>query len=231
MIKGWIRTTLLDFPGQIASAVFVGGCCFRCPMCHNANLVLHPNAMPDISTETVLNYLEQRKGKVTGLVVSGGEPCLAAGLSSFLRQVRALGIHIKLDTCGYLPDVLEELLQEGLVDMAAMDIKAPPAKYPRLAGMKSIDLDRINASITAIRSSGVPYEFRTTVVSGEINLDDISTISTWLEGSQRYVLQQFRAQACLDPTFNQKSPYPKQMLLQMQAIASQKIEQVTIRGV
>lgn len=231
MIKGWVRATLLDYPGQIAAVIFLGGCCFRCPMCHNANLVLHPNRLQDIPAETVLEYLEGRAGKITGLVVSGGEPCLEPGLADFLRQVRALGVHIKLDTCGYLPDVLGNLLRENLVDMLAMDIKAPPAKYAQLAGLAQVDLDRINASITLIRGSSLPYEFRTTVVSDWLTLDDIAAIADWLTGAERYVLQQFRAQDCLDPALNQKSPYPAPVLLEMQAIASPKIGHVTLRGV
>lgn len=231
MIKGWVRTSLLDFPGQIASAVFVGGCCFRCPMCHNAGLVLRPQILPDIPTDTVLDYLKRQTKKISGLVVSGGEPCLSAGLLDFLRQVRALGVNIKLDTCGYLPDVIESLLRENLVDMLAMDIKAPPAKYACLTGMAQIDLERIQASIALIRNSGLAYEFRTTVVSDWITLEDIAEIANWLDGVQWYVLQQFRAQDCLDPAFNQKSPYSVKMLLEMQKIASQKIKNVALRGV
>ena len=231
MIKGWVRTTLLDYPGQIASSVFLGGCCFRCPMCHNADLVLRPHSLPDIPIETVLEYLGQRKGKITGLVVSGGEPCLSPCLPDFLRQVRTLGIRIKLDTCGYMPDILSELLGENLVDMVAMDIKAPPAKYACLAGLAQVDLDRINTSIALIRNSGLSCEFRTTVVSDWITPDDIAAIADWLAGVECYVLQQFRAQDCLDPGLNQKSPYPVSVLLEMQKIASQKIERVELRGV
>lgn len=231
MIKGWVRTTLLDYPGQIATAVFLGGCCFRCPMCHNADLVLRPHGLPDISTAAVLEYLARRKGKITGLVISGGEPCLEPGLVGFLRQARALEIDVKLDTCGYLPDVLDRLARENLVNMLAMDIKAPPAKYACLAGLAQVDIERINASIAILRGSGLPYEFRTTVVSDWITLDDIAVIADWLAGAERYVLQQFRAQDCLDPAFNQRSPYPASVLLEMQAIASRKIESVALRGV
>jgi len=231
MIKGWLRATLLDYPGQIACAVFLGGCCFRCPMCHNADLVLRPHTLPDIPVEAVLEHLEQRKGKITGLVVSGGEPCLEPGLTHFLRQARKLGVQIKLDTCGYLPDVLDSLLRENLLDMLAMDIKAPPAQYTRLTGLAQVDLDSINASIALIRNSGVPYEFRTTVVSGWLTLEDIAAIADWLTGVECYVLQQFRPQGCLDPAFNQKSPYPASVLLEMQAVASRKIGHVALRGV
>ncbi len=222
MIKGWVRTTLLDYPGHIASSVFLGGCCFHCPMCHNADLVLRPHSLPDIPTKTVLNYLEQRTGKITGLVFSGGEPFLSPGLPDFLRQARMLGVHIKLDTCGYLPDVLERLLRQNLLDMVAMDIKATPVQYARLAGLAQVDLDRINASIALIRNSGLPYEFRTTVVSDWITPDSIAAIADWLADAEHYVLQQFRAQDCLDPAINQKSPYPVSVLLEMQALAKRR---------
>lgn len=231
MIKGWVHTTLLDYPGQIASTVFVGGCCFRCPMCHNADLVLHPNTLSDISPQVVLDYLQQRKGKITGLVVSGGEPCLWPELPEFLHRIRQLGFHIKLDTCGYLPDILSDLLRKNLLDMIAMDIKAPPAKYWQLAGLENLDLGRINDSIAIIRGSDIPYEFRTTVVNDWITKEDIAEIADWLAGSQRYVLQQFRAQDCLNPALNQIFPYPVHVLIEMQAIASRKIDQVFLRGV
>lgn len=231
MIKGWVHTTLLDYPGQIASAVFVGGCCFRCPMCHNADLVLHPHTLPDIPINAILDYLERRQGKITGLVVSGGEPCLWSELPEFLRQVHEMGLRIKLDTCGYLPNMVSALLRENLIDSIAMDIKAPPAKYSQLAGLASVDLDRIYDSVAIIRNSDLPYEFRTTVVNDWITREDIAEISDWLAGVQRYTLQQFRTQNCLDPTLNQRSPYPVQVLLEMQTIASQKIEHVFLRGI
>lgn len=231
MIRGWVRTTLIDYPGQIASAVFFGGCPFRCPMCHNPDLVLRPNSLPQIPPEAVLDYLVQRKGKITGLVVSGGEPCLTPQLPHFLRQVQDLGVQIKLDTCGYFPEVLARLLEEKLVNMVAMDIKAPPAKYAQLTGIKQVELDRIQASINLIRNSGVQYEFRTTVVSDWITAEDIDTIATWLEGAQVYVLQQFRPQNCLDSALNQKSPYPCAVLQAMRDIAAEKISEVLLRGI
>lgn len=231
MIKGWIRTTLIDYPGQIASVVFLGGCSFRCPMCHNADLVLYPHTLPEIPLETVLEYLQARKGKITGLVVSGGEPCLSPDLPGFLREVHALDIRIKLDTNGYFPQVLKELLRENLVDMVSMDIKAPPKKYAQLTGMKSIDLDRIQTSIALIRESGLLYEFRTTVIRDWLTVEDIAVIADWLAGVECYVLQQFRPQGCLDPAMNHLAPYSVQVLREMQVIASRKIACVQLRGV
>jgi pyruvate formate lyase activating enzyme len=231
MIKGWLRTTLIDYPGEIATTVFLGGCHFRCPMCHNAELVLRPNQLPNIPEGDILEYLERRTGKITGLVISGGEPCLSAGLLPFIRQVRERNVKVKLDTSGYLPDVLEQLLAEGLLDDVAMDIKAPPHKYAQLAGLTEIDLDRINNSINLILKSGVSHEFRTTVVSEWITPEDIIEISHWIQDAQIYVLQQFRPRGCLVPQFNTISPYPAQVLYEMQALAHEQIGEVLLRGV
>jgi pyruvate formate lyase activating enzyme len=231
MIKGWVRTTLIDYPGEIATTVFFGGCNFRCPICHNADLVLHPNRLSDIPTDTILEHLEQRTGKITGLVISGGEPCLHPDLTTFIRQVQARNVKVKLDTNGYQPAVLEQLLTEGFVDAVAMDIKAPPHKYARLAGVADIDTERLNASINLIVSSGIPHEFRTTVVSNWITLEDIVEITHWIQGAQRYVLQQFRPRGCLDPQLNTEAPYPGQVLRHMQMLANQQIEEVLLRGI
>lgn len=231
MIKGWIRTTLLDYPGHIASVIFFGGCCFRCPMCHNPDLVLNPESLPDISTQSVLDYLYQHNGKITGLVISGGEPCLSNQLPDFLSQVRKLGVKIKLDTCGYFPDMLQSLLDNHLLDMVAMDVKAPPEKYNLLTGTSNIDFDRILASIDILRRNIIPCEFRTTVVSDWITLEDITLIARWLEGADLYVLQQFRPQNCLDPALNHKTPYSYHTLHVMQSLASQYIRTVLLRGV
>ena len=231
MIKGWVRTTLIDYPGEIASIVFLGGCNMRCPMCHNAELVQTPGAFTDILESEVLAFLKKRRGILTGVVVSGGEPCLSKGLIPFLREIRALNLKIKLDTNGYLPEKLENLLLEGLVDFVAMDIKAPPEKYGQLSGVKDIDLGRINASIRLIRQSGLPYEFRTTVVPNWLTKVDIVSIADWLQGAQRYVLQQFRPQGCLSEDLNEVSPYPVQVLQEMQAVASEQIAEVLLRGI
>ena len=231
MIKGWVHTTLLDYPGEIASLVFTGGCNFRCPMCHNGDLVCNPAAFATISPETIFEFLEKRQGKITGVVISGGEPCLSAELTPFLIQLRQRGLHIKLDSNGYRPDVLEDLLNQHLVDFIAMDIKAPPEKYALLSRVPSLAIDKIQTSINLIRTSGLAYEFRTTVVPDWLTLNDIQSIGEWLHGAQRYALQQFRPMNCLDPHLNEKSPYPVKFLEEMKTTVELHFDEVWLRGV
>ena len=231
MVKGWVRTTLIDFPGEIATILFFGGCNMRCPMCHNPALVLQPGTLPDISIESILSYLKGRKGKITGVVLSGGEPCLSPGLLALMEQLHQMGLKIKLDTNGYRPGILEEVLQTGWVQYVAMDIKAPLDKYPLLCGMPSIDTNRIQASIDLIRQYGGLYEFRTTVVPNLLAVEDIADIAIWLSGAKKYILQQFRPQGCLDPDYNHLIPYPTETLLEMQTIAKEHINEVLVRGI
>jgi pyruvate formate lyase activating enzyme len=235
-LKGWVRTSLVDYPDHIATVLFVGGCNFRCPPCHNAGLVLHPGEMPDVSPDEVWAFLSRRVGLVDGVVISGGEPTLHDGLIPLLRQVRELGagawLDIKLDTNGYRPDVLAALLDEGLVDYVAMDVKAPRRKYPLLAGRVADDLDltRLGRSISLLRDSSLPYEFRTTVVPGLLDEDDVEEIARWVAGAERYALQQFRPLHTLDPALETVTPYPAEQLQAMARRASRWVDQVVVRG-
>jgi pyruvate formate lyase activating enzyme len=203
----------------------------RCPMCHNPELVLRPGALPDIPIESILAYLDERKGKITGVVISGGEPCLSPGLKSLLRIFNQRGLAVKLDTNGYYPQVLSDVLAQSVVDYIAMDIKAPLTKYARLSGLPKMDLGRIQASIDLIAKSGIDYEFRTTVVPDLITEEDIAAIAQGLPRGSKYILQQFRAQGCLDPGFNNLTPYPAETLLRMQALAEAHLADVTVRGI
>ena len=145
-IHGIQKLTLLDFPGHTACTVFTGACNFRCPFCQNASLVLHPSTEPVIPTEEVLDYLKKRAGILEGVCITGGEPTLQPDLADFLLQIRELGLLIKLDTNGYRPEVLRELLDAHLVDYIAMDIKGSPARYGQAAGAASFDFDKIRGS-------------------------------------------------------------------------------------
>ncbi|MBO7690311.1 MAG: anaerobic ribonucleoside-triphosphate reductase activating protein, partial [Clostridia bacterium] len=162
-LHGLQKMTLLDFPGRVACTVFLGGCDFRCPFCHNYELVdgTEPPVMED--TE-FFDFLESRKGLLDGVAVTGGEPCLHRDLPAFLERVRAMGFATKLDTAGYHPDLLKELLDRGLLDYIAMDIKNAPEKYAVTCGVETVDLEKVRASIIIIMECGVPYEFRRTVV-------------------------------------------------------------------
>jgi pyruvate formate lyase activating enzyme len=169
-------------------------------------------------------------GLVDGVAISGGEPTLQADLPSFLRRVQARGLDAKLDTNGYHPDVLAALLDEGLVNYVAMDVKAPPEKYPLLAGRADLDVARVERSIELLRNSGVAYEFRTTVVPGFLAEEDVEEIARWIAGAKRYVLQQFRPLNTLDPDLETVHPYPRGRLQEMAGRAERWVKQVVIRG-
>ena len=162
-IFGFNKTTLLDFPEHVACTVFTGGCNFRCPFCQNGDLVLHGGSLPVLDEEEVFGVLRKRKGILTGVCVTGGEPTLQRDLDVFLSRVKELGYLVKLDSNGYRPEVLQSLRERGLVDYFAMDIKSSPENYARTAGVKELDMGLIRESVDFIRSCGLDYEFRTTV--------------------------------------------------------------------
>ncbi len=230
IFKGWVRASLIDFPERIATVLFTGGCNFRCPMCHNAELVLRPAALPDIPAAEVLAFLERRAGKLTGVVITGGEPTLWPALPDFLREVRMRGYAVKLDTNGYEPATLAALLEAGLLDYVAMDVKAPPGTYARLSGLDALDLRRIERSLTLLRASNIPYELRTTVVPGLLDEDDIAALAQWIAGAKRYVLQQFRGAHTLDPALHDAAPYALARLEALAQCAAPWVQEIHIRG-
>ena len=189
-IQGFQKLTLLDFPGRTACTVFTGGCNLRCPFCHNAGLVRTPLEHPN-AREEVLAYLSKRQGILDGVCVTGGEPLLQPDLADFLREVRSLGYRVKLDTNGSLPDRLEALLAQGLVDYVAMDVKSSPAGYEAAVGTE-VDVAVYDRSIRILRDSGIPYEFRTTAVKGLHTVESIAAAAKWIEGAKEYYLQQFK---------------------------------------
>lgn len=220
-LKGWVRTSLIDYPDHIATVLFTGGCNFRCPMCHNADLVLRSETLPDISVADVLAYLEHYAGRLTGFVLTGGEPTLQNGLAEFLSDVRALGYAIKLDTNGYRPDVLAALLHQRLLDYVAMDVKAPPERYAEVAGLPNLAIDAIARSLELLRAGHVAYEVRTTVIPW-LTGDDIAALAQWLvlrfppHGPQHWILQPFQAQYALNMRLRHALPYTP---AQLQALA------------
>jgi pyruvate formate lyase activating enzyme len=229
-LKGWVRTSLIEYPGHIATVLFTGGCNFCCPMCHNADLVLRPEKVPALPEEEVWDFLSRRKGLVNGVVITGGEPTLQPDLPAFLRRLREIGLDVKLDTNGYRPDVLAALLDEGLVDYVAMDVKAPPEKYPSLAGLSNVDIACLERSIALLKESDLEHEFRTTVVPGLLDEGDVEAIARWIAGVERYVLQQFRPAGTLDPALEAVTPYPIERLREMAERAGQWVSQAVVRG-
>ena len=190
-IAGLQKLTLLDYPGKVACSVFTPGCNYRCPFCHNAALVLPERSRDEISKGDVLAFLRKRVGMLDGVCVSGGEPLLQAGLADFLREVKALGYAVKLDTNGSNPDLLGRLIDEGLLDYAAMDIKNTLAKYPETAGVPGMDLNAVVQSAELLMRERIPFEFRTTLVREFHTLEDVLEIGRWLQGAPRYFLQHF----------------------------------------
>lgn len=193
LIAGLNKTTLLDYPGCVAATVFTGGCNFRCPFCHNGSLVLAPLSQGFYSEKEIFAFLEKRKNVLKGVCVTGGEPTLQEDLPEFLLRVKEMGYRVKLDTNGYKPDVLEELLGKKLLDYVAMDIKNCPEKYAVTSGLGTgEDWKQIHDSIKILKESSIPYEFRTTVVK-ELHLkEDLVKIGEWIKGCSLYYLQQYQ---------------------------------------
>ena len=189
-ISGLQKLTLLDFPGRLAATVFLGGCNFRCPFCHNATLVLSPAKCENISEERFFEFLRSRQGKLGGVCVTGGEPTLYPDLKDFIKKIKDMGFAVKLDTNGTNPTLLASLIDEGLVDYVAMDIKNSPEKYPVTVGANA-DMEKIGRSVSLLLEGKVDYEFRTTVVRELHTEDDFLAISEWIKGAKRYFLQTF----------------------------------------
>jgi pyruvate formate lyase activating enzyme len=183
--------SLVDYPGFIAAVIFTQGCNFRCGYCHNPTL-LNSDGPPQFIAETdVLEHLNRRQCILDGLVVTGGEPTLQPGLETFIQQVKEMGFRVKLDTNGTSPPVLERLITGKLLDYVAMDIKAPPERYPEICG-QSVDLAAVRESIQLLRQATIPYEFRTTLAPG-LGMEDLRQIIAWIGERSNFVLQRCRA--------------------------------------
>ena len=217
-IHGFNKLTLLDFPGKVACTVFFGGCNFRCPFCHNGNLVLHPDGEPVVPEEEVFRVLEKRRGVLDGVCITGGEPTLQ-------RELPAL----KLDTNGYRPEVLKMLVKERLVDYVAMDIKAAPSRYPQVCGLEGMEILKIQESIEFLMEEHVDYEFRTTVMREFHQKEDFEVIGKWLKGCRRYFLQGYReSEFVILPGF---TGYSREQLERFRTQLLKYIPQVEVRGV
>ncbi len=189
-IHGLQKLTLLDFPGKLACTVFLAGCNYRCPFCHNAELI-DRGAPVQMDDERLLSFLRTRQGMLDGVAFTGGEPLLSPGLPELIRKIRALGYAVKLDTNGSFPDRLRALLDEGLIDYAAMDIKNSPARYAETVGLPSCDLRPVRESVTLLMEGRVEYEFRTTAVAELHDADSFRAIGEWIRGARRWALQAF----------------------------------------
>lgn len=227
-IHGFNKTTLLDYPGIVASTVFTGGCNFRCPFCHNADLVLNPGGQPLIPEEDVFAHLAKRKGITKGVCITGGEPTLSKDIFSFSGKLKDMGLLVKLDTNGYKPDVLKKMCKEGLVDYVAMDIKASLSDYSKVTGVP-IDKDIIKESVEFLVCGEIPYEFRTTVVKELHNERSFEEIADMISGANRYYLQSYvDSDRVICSGF---TAYGIDKLNEFADIVRRKVETVEIRGV
>ena len=193
-IHGLQKMTLLDFPGHVACTVFLGGCDFRCPFCHNFELV-DGSAPAILEEDELLGFLAKRRGLLDGVAFTGGEPCMRKDLPELLRKVRELGFAVKLDTNGNHPEVLRQILEEGLAEYVAMDVKNSPEKYALTVGLGTaddrMDLSRIQESMRLLAESGIDYEFRTTVIDELHTADDFEAIRLFAGNVPHFYLQAF----------------------------------------
>ena len=229
-ICGLQKMTILDFPGHVACTVFLGGCDLRCPFCHNYELAC--GSVPETMTqEALLRFLGKRKGLLDGVAITGGEPCLNQDLPEFLKQVRALGFLTKLDTNGFHPAMLQQILQERLVDYVAMDVKNCPEKYALTCGLPEdrLDLGCVRESIALLRDGAVDYEFRTTVVREFHKPEDFYGIGELISGAKQAFLQQFTDRE--EVPFAGLHALEKEEMLRCAAVLKPFAGKVEIRGI
>ncbi len=189
-ICGLQKLTLLDYPEHVACTVFLGGCNFRCPYCHNYDLVTG-NVASVIDEKDFFDFILLRKGRLDGVAITGGEPCLSPELPEFMKKIREAGYKVKLDTNGSCPDVLRLIISQKLADYIAMDIKNSPEKYAVTIGCRNVDLSAVRESVEILKDCDTEYEFRTTVVEELHRAEDFEQIGAWLKGADRYYLQAF----------------------------------------
>lgn len=234
-IGGLQPLSLIDYPGKIACTVFAIGCNYRCPWCYNPRLVLpkYTGTQPRIPEKYFFNFLKQRKKLLEGVCIGGGEPTGDPNIARFCQKIKRLGFAIKLDTNGSQPEVLKNLIAKKLVDYVALDVKAPQEKYTDLVGFTGCSpyylASKVEKSVEILKKGKVDCEFRTTVVPGLLDKKDILKIARWLGPGKRYVLQNFRNQATLDPKLKKLKPYSQEKLLEIQKAVAPLFEECQIR--
>lgn len=228
-IDGLQKMTLLDFPGKVACTVFLGGCNFRCPFCHNALLVTDLPQKPDYTADEILDFLKKRQGLLDGVAITGGEPLINSELSDFIKEIRKLGYSVKLDTNGSFPDRLKKIVGDGFVDYVAMDIKNCREKYTQTVGLSALDVSKIEESVDFLKSGAVDCEFRTTVVREFHTVEDIRKAAEWISGAKRYFLQNFVDSGNLIDS--SVGGVDKETMLRMRDAAADFVPQTEIRGI
>ena len=227
-LYGLQKMTLLDFPGHVACTVFLNACDFRCPFCHNFELI-DGTAPAVMGEDDFFSFLDKRTGLLDGVAITGGEPCLHADLPAFMQKIRARDFAVKLDTNGFHPQILSRILGEGLADYIAMDLKNSPAKYARTCGLEQVDMKPIEESISLLINGDTDYEFRTTVVRELHETSDFEAIGEMIRGAKRYFLQKFTDRDTV-PFGNLTAPTREEMEKYASIVAS-CVDQVALRGV
>lgn len=230
-IGGLQKMTLLDYPGEAACTIFMAGCRMKCPFCHNRDLVFLPENYEYYDPDEVLVYLKKRKGLLDAVCISGGEPLIQKDLIPFIEQIRSLGYKVKLDTNGQYPAKLKEVVEAGLIDYVAMDIKNSQEKYASTCGRsdESFDISKIKESVEYLMSGAADYEFRTTVVRQLHTAEDMHRIGEWIRGAKRYYLQQFVDSGNIIQ--NGLSAYGADEMEELRKIAEEYVPSVQLRGV
>jgi len=228
-IKGFQGTSLLDYPGRIASLVFFSGCNLTCPFCHNPSLVLAPETLDDYPLEAVLEDLESRREFIDGVVMTGGEPTLAPELDCLVGQVKDLGLLVKIDTNGLAPQVLESLLQRRWLDFVALDLKTSPQRYGELH-RGPVSLGVLRRTVELLLRDGVEYELRTTCVPGLVEKRDIEALGKLVSGASRWVLQQFVPEHALDDGCSALQPHSPEAMENLRSVAAGYVDEAVLRG-
>jgi pyruvate formate lyase activating enzyme len=230
-IKGFQKNSMIEWEGRLSCVIFLPYCNLRCPYCHAAHL-LKPEDTPTIPREKILSYMRSQGGWLDGAAITGGEPTLhGEELRELIRDIRATGLDVLLETNGTNPDMLDDLLSEGLLTALSMDVKGPldPDAYGKIT-RTDMDVDALRTSIEIIKNSGLEYEFRTTVVPGLVGPEELKHIAPELEGARAHALQNFQPDHCLDPAMREITPFSPDEMDELADISDPYVERVIIRG-
>ncbi len=229
LILGLQKTTLLDYPGKVASTIFTGGCNFRCGYCHNRDLVMPPKDVIAYSEEEIFEHLNNKRRILDGVCITGGEPTLHKDLPDFIKRIKDLGLLVKLDSNGTNPAMLSYLIDNKLIDYIAMDIKNSKEKFDEVAHMVNYDLKPIEASVDLLKENKIDYEFRTTIMKECHTSDDMKAIGEWLQGAKAYYLQSYKeSNQVINPIF---SPHSIETLQSFVEIVKPYVPNTSLRGV
>ncbi len=227
-IKGFLKTTLVDYPGKVAATIFIGGCNFRCPFCHNADLVLKPDFTDEVSKASILDYLKEKRKWLDAVCITGGEPTLYPGLINLISELKELGLLVKLDTNGSNPQMVNDLLKKELIDYIAVDIKTSKNKYKKAIG-SDFDFKNLEEVRDLLVNSTIDYEFRTTAVPNFVDEEDFIEIADFIKGAKLYSIQQYcNAKAMIDPNMKTVEPYSKEQLEKYKKIVEKTVDEVKV---